>query len=341
MELGEIVGSHQHHPLAVGEARVRIGEADRGDRPLSGVRVDAVVVSYCSRDTLRSCVEPLAGMGGVSVTVVDNASPDRSLEVVADLPVRRIDAGRNAGFSAGCNLGAAAGSAPYILLLNADVRIRETDVAALTALLDGDPSVGLVGPRLLDEDGAVIPSQRRFPSVASSWAQALCLHRLAPRAMWTDEIVRTDYGRPAAPDWISGACMLVRRDAFDRVGGMDEGFFLYSEDTDICKRLRGAGFDVRYEPQATVRHIGGASAPRSDLLATLAWSRVRYARLHSGRRQAALTALSLGVGAAVRAVGLVWRPRIARGHAAVVWALVTQADPIPRSLRAAGSVTAA
>jgi N-acetylglucosaminyl-diphospho-decaprenol L-rhamnosyltransferase len=296
------------------------------------VRVDAVVVSYRSADTLRACVEPLARMDGLTVTVVDNASPDRSLEAVADLPVRAIAAGRNAGFAAGCNLGAAGGVAPYVLLLNPDLRLGEADVAALVAVLDADPRVGLVGPRLLDGGGSLIPSQRRFPRLASTWAQALFLHRIAPHAPWADEVVLGDYDRPAACDWVSGACMLVRRDALERIGGLDEGFFLYSEDTDVCRRLRALGLQVRYEPGATVHHAGGASAPRDELLATLAASRVRYARVHQGRATAALTALALGVGATIRLVG---RPRTARGHAAVLRALITQADPVPRRLRLA------
>jgi N-acetylglucosaminyl-diphospho-decaprenol L-rhamnosyltransferase len=111
-------------------------------------RIDVVVVSYNSRDTLRDCVEPLVGLPGVSVTVVDNASPDRSLEAIADLPVQAIDSGRNGGFAFGCNLGMAAGSAPFVLFLNPDARIDASGLDVLAAALEAEPAVAIVGPRL-------------------------------------------------------------------------------------------------------------------------------------------------------------------------------------------------
>src|SRR3954451_4354184 len=109
---------------------------------------DVVIVSYNSRDTLRECVEPLAGAPGVRVIVVDNASPDASLEVIADLPVHAIESGRNGGFSFGCNLGAAAGDAPLVLFLNPDARVNPGELERMVAALEAEPDVGLLGPRL-------------------------------------------------------------------------------------------------------------------------------------------------------------------------------------------------
>ena len=135
-------------------------------------------------------------------------------------------------------------------------------------------------------------SQRRFPRLRSTYAQALFLHRFFPQATWIDELVRDAgaYARPGSPEWASGACLLVRRSALERLGGLDDGFFLYCEDLDLCRRLRDAGFDVRFEPAATVVHEGGASAPRAALLPVLAASRVRYARKHQPRARRAARA---------------------------------------------------
>jgi N-acetylglucosaminyl-diphospho-decaprenol L-rhamnosyltransferase len=283
--------------------------------------VDAVVVSYNSRDTLRACVEPLLALPGVAVTVVDNDSPDGSLQTVADLPVRAIQSGRNAGFGAGCNLGAAEGSAPLVLFVNPDAAIEADALARMIAVLDAEPDVALVGPRLIDEDGALMHSMRRYQRTRSMWAQALYLHRLAPTAPWANEIEArpSAYEEPAFPEWVSGACMLVRRSAFEAVRGFDDGFFLYCEDQDLCRRIRAAGGRIRFEPSAVVSHRGGHSAPRASLYAVLAESRIRVARKHNGRVGAALQHAAIVTEALTHAlVGAVGRPAHGRGHRAAL-----------------------
>jgi len=279
--------------------------------------VDAVVVSYNSRDTLRECVEPLLALPGVAVTVVDNDSPDRSLDAVEGLPVRAIQSGRNAGFGAGCNVGAAAGDAPLLLFVNPDAELTAEALHRLRAVLEAEPGVVLVGPRLVDESGALMFSMRRYQRTRSLWAQALYLHRLFPRARWANEIeTRPEvYEAPAGPEWLSGACMLVRRAAFEAIGGFDDGFFLYCEDQDLCRRLRDAGGEIRYEPSAVVSHRGGHSAPRSSLYGILAHSRIRIARKYNRPVPALLqrgaVAVEAGTHALVAAAG---RPAHRRGH---------------------------
>src|SRR5207248_7791719 len=146
----------------------------------------------------------------------------------------------------------------------------------------------------------------RFPALRSAFAQALFLHRLFPRAGWSDEVVRDPaaYEEPTSADWLSGACLLVRRALLEQIGGWDDSFFLYSEDTDLCRRAWNAGFDVRYAPTAVATHVGGQSSPRAGLLPMHAESRVRYAEKHETTSRAfgqrigvALSALShLAVG---------------------------------------------
>lgn len=247
--------------------------------------VDVVVVSYNSRDRLRACVEPLAARDDVHVVVADNASADGSLETIADLPVTRLALPDNRGFAHGCNAGMRAGSAPYVLLLNPDAELGEASLRRLVAVLEDDAAAGAAAPMIRRPDGSLEYSIRRFPRITSTFGQALLLHRLFPRAPWSDELVRdaAAYERPCSPDWVTGACVLVRRTALEALGGLDDGFFLYCEDIDLCRRLWDCGWAVRYEPEAVAVHLGGGSAPRPSLFGVLAASRLRYARKHRGR----------------------------------------------------------
>jgi len=266
--------------------------------------VDVVVVSYNSQDRLRACVTPLTGNPGIHVIVVDNASSDGSLESLDGLPVTTVASEVNGGFAHGCNLGWRRGSAPFVLLLNPDATIDVPSVRRLVDVLRAAPRAGAVAPRIVHTDGSLDYSIRRFPRLRSTYARALFLHRMFPRASWTDEIVRDEdaYERAGVAEWVSGACILVRREALERISGLDEGFFLYCEDIDLCKRLWDAGYEVRFESEAMARHEGGASAPRSSLLPVLTASRVRYAQKHAKTRMVLLERLGLALGALTHVV---------------------------------------
>ena len=266
--------------------------------------VDVVVVSYNSRDALRGCVAPLAADPRTNVIVVDNASPDHSLEVVADLDVQAIAMPGNGGFSSGCNAGWRAGRAPYVLFLNPDAAVDADDVARLAAVLDADPGTGAVAPRILDGGEGLDFTLRRFPRLRSTFARALFLHRVLPRAAWVDEVQRDRelYAAPHTAEWVVGCCMLVRRTALEALGGLDEGFVLYCEDKDLCARIWQHGWQVRFEPGATCRHVGGASAPRASLIPVLTRSRLRYASKHRSRPAAAMERAGLALEAVLRLV---------------------------------------
>jgi GT2 family glycosyltransferase len=211
-------------------------------------------------------------------------------------------------------------------LLNPDARIDEDSIDALVEVLETAPEVGAVAPRTVDSDGSLDYSQRRFPRLRSTYAQALFLHRLFPTASWSDEVIRDDkaYAVRGTPDWVSGACMLLRRSALEELGGLDEGFFMYSEDVDLCKRLRLAGYEVLFEPAALAEHEGGASEPRTNLLPVLAASRLRYAAKHRSRSIVFLERLGLALGAlthvAVARGGVAARA----GHARTLRLVVTR-----------------
>ncbi len=264
--------------------------------------VDVVTVAYNSAEHLRGCVEPLSELDWVQVIVVDNASSDAGLATVADLPVLAVASPENLGFAGGCNLGWRAGESPYVLFLNPDAAIDEASLRRLVDVLESRTGAGLAAPQIVGGRGELHYSLRRFPRLRSTYAQAFLLHRLAPRASWSDEIIRDPaaYESSGAQQWVSGACMLVRRSVLDELGGWDDGFFLYCEDIDLCRRIHALGLEVWYEPTARVEHAGGGSAPRASMLPFLAASRLRYARLHRSSLAAAGEQLGLVVEAAGR-----------------------------------------
>jgi GT2 family glycosyltransferase len=282
----------------------------------AGATIDVVVVAYNSADTLRDCVAPLSTLPDVRVIVVDNQSPDDSAAIVADLPVEVIRAPRNGGFAYGCNLGMAAGHGDLVLLLNPDASIDADSLARLAQTLLADPGLGGVGPRTVDDAGHLAFTQRRFPRLRSTYAQGLFLHRAAPLATWSDDAIRDPaaYERANTPDWLSGCCVLLRRAAVQAVGGLDEGFFLFAEETDLFARMAAAGWHAGFEPRATARHEGDGSAAWETTEHIRAYSRVRYARKHHGALVALLEACGVALGGLAHAAIWLHRPARARGH---------------------------
>jgi GT2 family glycosyltransferase len=278
--------------------------------------VDVVVVSYNSSETLPDCISPLVGDSALTVTVADNASTDGSVDVARRLGATVVALEVNHGFAYGCNRGWELGSSPHVLFLNPDARMSGEDVRRLAATFEERPEAGLVAPRIVDEHGALDYSQRRFPRLRSTYAQALFLHRAFPRAAWTDEVIRDgqSYERPGSVDWVSGACLVARRDLLEQLGGWDEEFFHYGEDIDLCRRAWAAGYQVCYEPGVVAVHAGGGSAPRASLVPRLAASRVRYARLHRERVYAWAERGGIALGALTHAILSSQGSAVRKGH---------------------------
>jgi GT2 family glycosyltransferase len=295
---------------------------------LAPAQVDVVTVTYRSAATLPGALESFLGQPSIRVTVVDNASDDSTLAVLSALQVETIALTDNLGFAHGCNVGTAAGSAPYVLLLNPDARLGREALETLVAELEQDGSVGAVAPRIVEPDGTLDYSLRRFPRLRSTFAQALFLHRLLPNAPWVDEVIRDRalYARAHSVEWVSGACLLVRRSVLEHIGGLDETYFHYSEDVDLCARIWKAGYEVRFVPGVTASHEGGASAPRTGLLPILAASRIRYSAKHDGRLVALLVRAGVALGALTHSIVTSggWRGR--RGH---LRALAVALRPLP------------
>jgi GT2 family glycosyltransferase len=291
---------------------------------------DVVVVSYKSRAHLRACVEPLAGQDGIRVLVVDNDSRDGSLEVVADLPgVTPIAAAENRGFAGGCNVGWRAGQAPAVFFLNPDAVTSADAVRTLASVLRESPRAGAVAPRILEGDGQLDYSLRRFPRTRSTYAQALFLHRLFPRRPWVDEVDRdvTRYEHPGQVEWVSGAAVMVRRAVLEQLDGWDESYFHYGEDMDLCRRIWRLGYEVRYVPDAVVMHEGGGSAPRAALLPLLAANRVRYANKNRGRTAALLERGGVALNSITHIVAGRGGVAARKGHAGALKAALLPLEP--------------
>ena len=226
--------------------------------------VSAVVVSFNSADDLPDCLRSLRSEGVADVVVVDNASADSSVEVVRrlDPDARLVQTGANLGFGTAANRGVAMTTGDHVLILNPDTVVEPGTVKALSEALDRDPGMAAVGPRLENVDGSLYPSVRRFPDLMVAFGHAF-LGLVWPRNPATRRyrMLDWDHDLPAPRvDWVSGACVLVRRSAFEMVGGFDEGYFMYVEDVDLCWRLGQAGWRIGYEPAGRVVHaLGGSS----------------------------------------------------------------------------------
>ncbi|MGH9178757.1 MAG: glycosyltransferase family 2 protein [Acidimicrobiales bacterium] len=225
--------------------------------------VSAVVVNFNARDHLLECVRSLRAEGVDDIVVVDNASADgsRAALAAADAEARIVDTGANLGYGTAANRGAAAATGRALLVCNSDVVLEPGAVKALVERLEVGAAVGLVGPRIENPDGSLYPSPRRFPDVPVAAGHAF-LGLVAPRNRFTRcyRMLDWDHTTTRSVDWVSGACFLARREAWDAVGGFDQAYFMYVEDVDLCWRAHRAGWDVVFEPEARVVHAQGVSS---------------------------------------------------------------------------------
>jgi N-acetylglucosaminyl-diphospho-decaprenol L-rhamnosyltransferase len=281
-------------------------------------RTAAVVVNYESGGSLASCLADLRAAGLAEVAIVDNGSTDGSVAraVAADPDVEVIAPGRNLGYGAAANRGVAATTAPYVLVCNTDLEVPADVVAVLADVLDADPGCALVGPLIRTPDGDRYPSARQFPSMVDAAGHAV-LGIFAPDNRFTRAYQRTELDDSGPDtrdvDWVSGACFLVRRTAFESVGGFDEAYFMYAEDVDLCWRLGRAGWGVCYAPRAEVTHVQGQSTARHPYRMILEHHRslLRFSvRSTTGWRRVLLPLVAVGV--AVR-LGLALFARATRG----------------------------
>jgi GT2 family glycosyltransferase len=283
-------------------------------------RVVVVIPTWNGRELLDAALSSLArqSLAAAEVIVVDNGSTDGTTAHVKEhWPAASLVALEgNRGFAAAVNAGVAASSSEYVALLNNDMELDPEWLASLVAALDGDPGAGsaasklrmLREPELLDGAGDLV-----------TWYGAT----------WRRGHGEPDRGQYDDPGVVASPCAgaaLYRRQALEQVGGFDERFFLYCEDKDLCRRIRAAAYDVCYEPQATVRHRGGASAPRARLLPVLARSRVEYARKHCGGLRAVLERAGVALNELTHAVVSRGGREQRAGHLSALAAALGRAD---------------
>src|SRR3954452_20164173 len=268
--------------------------------------VSAIVVTHNAAAWIERCLESLAGTGA-EVIVVDNASADGTADLVrAKFPDARVVEQENLGFGAGNNAGMRAAAGRYFMLLNPDAWLTDGALAQLVAFADEHSEAAVVGPRLLNPDGSLQRSVRGYPSPWRIATEYFFLRKLGPRTHALNAFFgeQFDHESVREAEYLFGACMLVRREAVDSVGGFDEDFFLMSEEVDWCYRFRQAGWKVLFFPGAEAVHVGGASHGGRMYTENLR-GHLRFFAKHHGLRQAERVRRLLAVALCLR--GLVFR----------------------------------
>jgi GT2 family glycosyltransferase/glycosyltransferase involved in cell wall biosynthesis len=277
----------------------------------TAMRLTVVIVTYNSRDVLADCLaalpDALDGIDEVRVVVVDNDSTDGSLALAAELMPTAIcmSTGRNAGYAAAINEALRGTDArDDVLVMNPDVRLAPGSAVQLISTLRRS-GAGVVAPKLVDGEGRLLLSQRRDPTLARAWAQAILGGRRAGKVSALGEVVTSPaaYERPGWVDWASGAVLLIGASCRTAIGDWDDSFFLYSEETEYCQRARRAGFRVRFDPCVVATHLEGDLESSGALRRQLVQSKLRLYRRGHSRPSTAVYRAALLVNDGLRAVG--------------------------------------
>jgi N-acetylglucosaminyl-diphospho-decaprenol L-rhamnosyltransferase len=273
----------------------------RSDPAATQPDLSIIIVSWNVRDLLHACLSSIAANRGgldLEVIVVDGASADGSPAMVRrQFPwVRLIACNENVGFPRGNNIGLREANGRYLLLLNPDTEIRGEALSLMVNYLAQYDDVGLLGPQLRNSDGSIQSSRRRFPTLATALLESTWLEPVAPKRIlrhyyaldWADDQI-------ADVDWVTGACMMTRREIAAAVGGLDEAYFMYSEELDWCRRLKDAGWRVVYLPTAQVMHHVGKSSDQAVTARHIHFQRakLRYFRKYHGWLAASILRLAL------------------------------------------------
>jgi GT2 family glycosyltransferase len=267
-----------------------------------------IIVSHNSAQWLQPCLTSLDAYAGeieVEKVVVDNASTDGSAELVErEFPEVRVIRTPNRGFAHGNNRGLRAVDSPYVLFLNADAELIDGTLEALIDVMRRRPELGLVGCRQLTPDGTLYPTARYFPTASVMLFEALGSEHFPFRArrLGARERDMARYDGEFACDWVSGSFMLARREAILSAGFMDERFFLYCEEPDLCLRIKRAGWQVAQLPVVTIEHPWGRAGFNARLVAQEAFAYRQYMGKHFSAPQRLLGTFALALGHALRSV---------------------------------------
>jgi len=316
------------------------------ESPPRPVDVSIAILSWNAKGYLRRCLaslfrpqdpdvlkawekagRPLRSFPSEGVTweviVVDQQSLDGSPEMVeAEFPeARLVRQAPNLGFAGGNNVAYRHATGRYFLLLNSDTVVAPGWLTELIRYADAHPRAGLIGPKLLNPDGTLQYSCRRFPTLAAGIFRHTPLERFEPKGRFTGDYLMREWDHETARevDWLSGACLLARRDMIDQIGGLDDGYFMYFEDVDWSYRAHEAGWEVHYTPTPAVLHEVGRSSDRRPkrMIVMHHQSAYRFFSRNSAFGKNAAGKLLLGAGLTVRALltlarneGIKWKARL-------------------------------
>lgn len=253
-----------------------------------------IIVSWNVCDLLRACLRSVfdTAVGlptPLEVIVVDSASQDHTVPMIQrEFPqVRLVACEQNVGFAKGNNIGLELARGDYLFLLNPDTLVHAGALSSLVNYLVQNPHVGMVAPQLRNEDGTVQSSRRRFPTLATGFWESTWLQPYAPeqvlRHFYMADVADED---TAVVDWVQGAAMMIRREVYAQVGGMDEAYFMYSEELDWCRRIKlEGGWPIVYLPEAQITHYQGKSSEQASTQRHINFNRakLRYYRKYHGR----------------------------------------------------------
>ncbi len=269
------------------------------------MKFSVIIVNYASWPLSLRCLRSLHATGyeDFEVVIVDN---DRLEPPEIPYPVRLIRNDENLGFAKACNQGIAVSEGDLVVLINPDSVVEEDFFLQVEAFFDGNPTVGAAGPRVLEPDGRLQLTARRELSMSSSLlGRTSLLTRLFPKSSLVKNQFPavTELTRPTAVDWVAGACMVVRRRTLEEVRPLDERFFMYFEDADLCRRVRETGWSVYYLPQVeVVHHAGGSTDSRPRAIWDLHKSAFLYHRKHGAHGPLNLYSLLVLLGLSWRAL---------------------------------------
>ena len=258
---------------------------------MKNIVLSIIIVHYKTRELTLQCIQSIQEFRphvSYEILIVDNGSHDGIGETLAEKfpDVRLIETGRNDGFSHANNLGIVNSRGKYILLLNSDTKILEPAFDRLIQFMDSCPEAGCVGPQHVEANGKHQVSYGKFPDLFTEILRKIVDYRIT----LNDLNIRghlTDFcSQEQAVDWLSGSCLLLRREVLRQAGLLDESFFMYFEDIDLCQRIRAKGWQVIFYPMAKIVHYRGQSVKDNILAGLVAYrqSQLHFARKHYGRR---------------------------------------------------------
>ena len=271
--------------------------------------VSIIIVNWNTADLLRDCLKSVyecAGAVEYEIIVVDNASADSSAEMIKNKfkNVILIENTGNRGFAAANNQGMAVATGRYVLLLNSDTIVLENSIANTVSFADENPEVAVTGCQVLNPDGTVQRTCFKFPSILNMLLSSTYLYKLFPRNRFfgREQMTWWDRSDVREVDVVTGCFMLVRREAIEQVGMMDERFFMYGEETDWCYRFRKRGWKIMFAPVGRIIHLGGQSTAKKPvaMIIQLRLSILKFIKKHYGRSSYLLARFLVALFFAVR-----------------------------------------